>query len=163
MSSVSNKRYEDSKVMGNTSQTLFVKACEKINYKCTPSTIEVDMYSHIDYYVETPEGRLISVDVKGNNKLEEIWIEFNNVRGKEGWLYGKANYIAFDMPELNGFVVVGRNELRERCEGIVDKVFVSKSEALRKWYQRKDRFDIISKIHLTDFQDLKSYRIIKYA
>jgi len=163
MSYVSNKRYEDSKVMGNNSQTLFVKTCEKINYKCIPSTVEEDMYSHIDYYVETPEGRLISVDVKGNNKLEEIWIEFNNVRGKEGWLYGKANYIAFDMPELNCFVVVGRNELRERCEGIVEKVFVSKSEALRKWYQRKDRFDIISKIHLTDFQDLKSYRVIKYA
>jgi hypothetical protein len=163
MGTYNTKRRESSNNMGNTSQTLFVNACEKINYKCIPSTIEDDMYSHIDYYVETPEGRLISVDVKGGNKLDEIWVEFNNVRGNHGWLYGKATYIAFDMPELNGFVIVGRNELRERCEGIVDKVFVSKNEALKKWYQRKDRFDIISKIHLTDIEDLKSYRLIKYA
>ena len=160
--SVSKKRWDESRVMGNTSQTLFVKSCEKIGYTCIPSTLEVDIHNHIDYYVEKPNGELISVDVKGNNKLNEIWVEFNNVRGKRGWLYGDAKYIAFDMPELNGFSIVGRSELLARCEDIVEKVFVSKSESLRKLYQRKDRFDIISKIHHSDIIDLKSYRFIPY-
>ena len=66
------------------------------------------------------------------------------------------------MPELNGFVMVGRNELKDRCEQIVEKVFVSKNEAIRKLYTRMDRMDVIAQIQLNDIKDLKSYKLIFY-
>ena len=36
---------------------------------------------------------------------EEIWCEFKNVAGDPGWMYGKADIIAFDMPEGVGLVL----------------------------------------------------------
>ena len=70
------------------------------------------MHSHIDYWLAmNPDGKKWGVDVKGNNLPDEIWVEFKNVRGNDGWLYGGATIIAFDMPEEGGFSIVDREEL----------------------------------------------------
>lgn len=158
---ISDNRREHSNNIGTKAEQLFVSACSKIGYKCIKTDKNTDIYDHIDFYIERPNGTT-SVDVKGNNTIDSIWIEFKNVKGNDGWLYGKAKYIAFDMPELNGFVLVSRNELRDRCENIVEKVFVSKSEAIKKLYTRFGRMDVISQIKLADISNLKSYRIINY-
>lgn len=161
MSIISNNRKEYSDNIGKKSEQLFVQACNKIGYKCIKTDKNTDIYDHIDFYVERPDGTT-SVDVKGNNTINCIWVEFKNVKGNDGWLYGKSKYIAFDMPELNGFVLVNRNELKNRCEDIVENVFVSKSEAFKKLYTRLGRMDVISQIRLKDISDLKSYKIINY-
>ena len=75
------------------------------------------MHEHIDYWLAmNPDGRKWGVDVKGNNLPDEIWVEFKNVRGNPGWLYGGAAIIAFDMPEEGGFSIVDRQELAFFCE-----------------------------------------------
>jgi hypothetical protein len=158
---ISESRRNYSKEIGNNTEDLFVSACTKLGYACTKTNASIDIFDHIDFYIDRPSGRT-SVDVKGNNTIDSIWVEFKNVRGKDGWLYGKAQYIAFDMPELNGFVMVGRNELKDRCEEIIEKVFVGKNEAIRKLYTRYGREDVIAQIQLNDISDLKSYRLIKY-
>lgn len=158
---ISESRKHYSKKIGNNTEDLFVSACTKLGYACTKTDSNTDMFDHIDFYIDRPSGRT-SVDVKGNNTIDSIWVEFKNVRGKHGWLYGKAQYIAFDMPELNGFVMVSRNELKDRCEDIIEKVFVSKNEAIRKLYTREGRMDVIAQIELKDINDLKSYRLISY-
>lgn len=157
----SQERKDYSVDIGNKTEDLFIIACTKLGYACTKSDKNTDMYDHIDFFIERPSGRT-SVDVKGKNTKDCIWVEFKNVLGNNGWLYGKAQYIAFDMPELGGFVMVGRKELADRCEQIVEKVFVDKIDALRKFYQRENRMDIISQIILKDISDLKSYRVIAY-
>lgn len=158
---ISKSRKDYSKEIGDNTEDLFVSACSKLGYACTKTNASIDMFDHIDFYIDRPSGRT-SVDVKGNNTIDSIWVEFKNVRGKDGWLYGKAQYIAFDMPELNGFVMVGRNELKDRCEEIIEKVFVGKNESIRKLYTRYGREDVIAQIQLNDISDLKSYRLIKY-
>jgi len=158
---IQKSRKDYSKKIGDDTEDLFVSACTKLGYACTKTNASTDMFDHIDFYIDRPSGRT-SVDVKGKNTIDSIWVEFKNVKGKDGWLYGKAQYIAFDMPELNGFVMVGRNELKDRCEQIIEKVFVSKSEAIRKLYTRDGRMDVIAQIELNDIKDLKSYRLIKY-
>lgn len=156
-----NKKDHSNKV-GLDTQDMFVMACQSVGYTCEKSSNNVDLYDHIDYFVKRTNNTITSVDVKGGNHPTIIWIEFKNVAGYAGWLYGKAEMIAFDMPELNGFVIVERKELADLCEEIVEKVFVPKTEATRKLYSRKGRKDVISRLHLTDLMKLKSYRLLKY-
>jgi hypothetical protein len=106
---------------------------------------------------------LYNAYVKGGNHPNTIWVEFKNVNGDAGWMYGKAEYIAFDMPEMGGFVMVRTNELRNLCEAIVEPVFVTKQEATRKFYQRDGRQDVISRLELQDLQTLVSFKVLNYA
>ena len=104
-----------------------------------------------------------TVDVKGNNLPDEIWVEFKNVKGKDGWLYGGATIIAFDMPEEGGFAIVDRGELAFFCEKHVKNEKVThKRDAYLKRYTRKDRKDVISILKLHDLKSLTSYRVWKY-
>lgn len=159
---ISNERRVYSNQVGDLTAQRFVDACEAIGYTCEKSDRNTDIYDHIDYFVTRLNGTT-SVDVKGGNHPNTIWVEFKNVHGNNGWLYGKAEYIAFDMPELGGFVMVGRKELARRCEQIVDPTFVTKQEATRKYYQRAGRQDVISRLELPDIQNLVSFKVLKYA
>ena len=160
---ISSERKEYSTAIGKETENNFIKACESVGYKCYKTDDRRDIYEHIDFIIERSNGTKTSVDVKGANHPLTIWIEFKNVLGYDGWLYGKAELIVFDMPELKGFVIVDRKELIELCDNIVEKVFVSKEEATRKLYTRKGRKDVISRLHLTDLMKLKSYKLLKYA
>ena len=161
--SVSEERRIYSNKVGSDTENMFVQACEAFGYKCEKTDTQTDIYLHIDYYINRTDGSATSVDVKGGNYLNTIWVEFKNVCGSDGWVYGDAEFIAFDMPELFGFVMVKRKELVEHCEKIVEKVFVPKYQATRKLYQRAGRKDVISRLEITDLQEINSYKIIKYA
>ena len=160
---IRQERKEYSDKIGLETQDMFVAACNKVGYTCTKTSDNQDINEHIDYYITRKNNTKTSVDVKGGNHPKVIWVEFYNVQGYEGWLHGKAELIAFDMPELSAFVIVDRKELLELCEKIVEKVFVPKQEATRKLYQRKGRRDVISRLELTDLMKLKSYKLLKYT
>lgn len=118
-----------------------------------------DIHLHIDFWVDG-EG----VDVKGNNLMDEIWIELKNVRGEPGWLFGEAKYIAFDIPELGGFVQVEREELKEYCKDNVDyKTLVPKAKAYKKGYRRKDRDDLITRLCVEDLETLLTFEVVPYS
>lgn len=159
---ISKERRQYSNQVGDLTAQRFVDACNAIGYTCMKSDRDTDIYDHIDYFVARVNDET-SVDVKGGNHPSVIWVEFQNVNGDKGWLYGKAEYIAFDMPELGGFVMVGRKELARLSEKIVEPTFVTKQEATRKYYQRAGRQDIISRLELEDLQKLVSFKILKYA
>jgi len=159
---VSNERRQYSNQIGDITAQRFVEACQAIGYSCEKSDRNTDIYDHIDYFVTRINGKT-SVDVKGGNHPDTIWVEFKNVNGDAGWMYGKAEFIAFDMPELGGFVMVRTSELRTLCEKIVEPVFVTKQEATRKFYQRAGRQDVISRLQLADIKSLKSFKLLNYA
>jgi hypothetical protein len=159
---ISNERRQYSNQVGDITAKRFVEACEAIGYACTKSDRNTDIYDHIDYFV-TRQNDETSVDVKGGNHPNTIWVEFKNVNGDHGWLYGKAEFIAFDMPELGGFVMVRTSELARLAENIVEPVFVTKHEATRKYYRRAGRKDVISRLELDDLQQLVSFKVLKYA
>lgn len=93
------------------------------------STKDEDIYKHIDFWWDSPRKGRIGIDVKGLNKSnrhdssydDEIhWLELQNVNGKDGWLKGEAEYIAFRTP--NSIIFVNRKKLLEfALESIKDK------------------------------------------
>lgn len=124
-----------------------------------PSSLNEDKFKHVDFW-HGEDG----VDVKGNNFPEAIWIEFKNVQGKLGWLFGEARWIAFDVPELTGFVRVERQDLADWCKHNVEyQNIVSKGDCYRKGYTRSGRSDLITKVCLADLQELESYEVFEYA
>lgn len=161
---ISQERKDYSNQIGSKTEKMFEDACNKIGYKCRKTDDKTDIYSHIDFWVTKENGVETSVDVKGGNHPECVWVEFKNVLGENGWLYGKASYIAFDMPEEQGFIVVSRSQLLEYCEINVEHVFVDKNNATRKLYTRSKygRKDVISRLELEDLKKLATYKLIKY-
>ena len=153
---ITKDRIEHSEKMGKRAVDLFIDACEAYGYKFFKTSAETDMFDHIDYFILRPDGTKTSVDIKGGNKIDEIWIEFQNVAGDRGWLYGEADLIAFDMPEKEGFYVVKRKDLLSLSTSIVENVFVSKQFAFRKLYQRNGRKDVLTKLHLDNILTIKN-------
>ena len=135
---VSRKRHKQSWRDGNIAATRYKRAC--------PDARKSNEYEDINLHVDFWHGDK-GVDVKGNNLPDEIWVEFKNVRGKDGGLYGGARILAFDMPEEGGFSIVDRQQLAFFCEKHVrNEKVTDKRNAYLKRYTRKDREDVISKL-----------------
>ena len=164
MSTRINKRRAYSSATGKMAEVRFIRAARKKGLLVTKSSHTEDIHDHIDYWLAmSSQGKRWGVDVKGNNLPDEIWVEFKNVRGNDGWLYGGATIIAFDMPEEGGFAIVDREELAFFCEKHVREEKVSnKKDAYLKRYTRKDRKDVISILKLHDIKSLMSYRVWEY-
>lgn len=148
---------------GRVAEVRFFRAAQDKGLSVEKSTRNDDIHLHVDYWLAYDGKGRWGVDVKGNNLPDEIWVEFLNVRGNPGWLYGGAKIIAFDMAELGGFVIVDREELAEYCEkNVLDVVVSKKTDAYKKKYRRKDRLDLITKLNLLDLNKLESFRIWEY-
>lgn len=160
---VSQDRRDYSWNEGRNSEKKFKESCERVGYSVRKSSKEDDIDKHIDFYITRTNGTFTSVDVKGGNHPETIWIELKNVLGKVGWLFGKAEFIAFDMSEVNGFCMVRRTDLIRLVEEEVDAKFVGKYDAYKKLYQRKNRFDVLTKLHLSDIKQCRSFKILPYT
>jgi len=82
------------------------------------ATSQQDIEDHIDFWWYSPKKGKIGIDVKGLNKSNRNngeyddsihWLELQNVKGKNGWLKGKAEYIAFKT--MNSIIFVKREKL----------------------------------------------------
>ena len=119
-----------------------------------------NMQKHIDKYVTDDVGTW-SVDIKARKKTRRsddnaqddwIWIEFQNVRGNTGWLYGEADCIAFETQD--NFVIVKKDSLIEYVENVVDmgKSVKHSSQARYKTYRRANRNDLLTMVELSEIK-----------
>jgi hypothetical protein len=141
---------------GNNAESLFVQILKEKNCFEREATRQ-EQFDHIDYFAKK-NGTRISFDVKARKKKSRndsevddnlIWVEFKNVSGKNGWLYGKAKCIAFERE--NDFVLVERTALLEFCEKKVEKKKALFSrDALYKHYTRDGRKDLLSIVKMED-------------
>jgi hypothetical protein len=141
----------------NDTENNFAIEAEKRGYTVNKSTPSQDMYDHVDFYVEKP-GETFTVDVKGrkkttrrNNSFDDVytWVEFKNVRGNPGWLYGQADSIVFEREK--DYLFIERKPLLNFCLDKVENVYVdTPTKAIYKYYTRKTRKDVISRIKLYD-------------
>lgn len=158
---ISNQRMLSSIKMGNLSESRFHNACVKRGYKCLKTDNETDIHQHIDFFI-VGKKRNVTVDIKGNNYKNSIWIEFKNVNGKDGWIYGSADYIVFDFTDLKYFVFVEREDLLQYCTENVTKQITTIEHCTRKLYTRNGRKDLLTRLELSDLQKIKSFFVFHY-
>lgn len=154
--SVRNK-YSKSWNKGQNTEKKFFTVLRRYDPKARKANRD-EQINHIDFY-----SNLGTFDVKSTKRVsrndkkytqELVWLEFKNVQGREGWLFGSADYIAFERKD--DFLVVKKNFLQglasSKCD-IANKVNNS-SDALYKGYQREGRKDLISLIKVEDILNL---------
>ena len=110
---------------------------------------EDDIYRHIDIWVGAK-----SFDVKAANKTNRSdllpnydihWIELRNVHGDKGWLFGQADYIAFELETT--CCICPRISLIRSLKGKIDfSNFTTNRDDMFRVYRRKDRLDAIVKV-----------------
>ena len=155
--------------MGFYAVKRFDETIQSLGGVSTPSTMDEDIHKHIDRHVNLYNHKF-SVDVKsakatnrgGVITIDHVWVEFQNVQGNKGWLYGEEDFLAFETKK-NKFVLVGRRLLAEFCEKSVDLTdrVSSADAALYKAYKRDGRNDIISRIPLNDIKTINHTMLIK--
>lgn len=155
---------DTSKEMGTMAEQSFVNCLRSHGHKIDKSRANQDMFEHWDYLVD---GKY-RVEVKSRKKAKRsddspndsiIYVEFANVRGDPGWLYGKADFIAFERKE--GFLLVNRQKLILLAESLISSQY-ARRPSLYKRYQRHNRPDEC--VGLLAFSDLSSIpsKLIRY-
>ena len=161
--------HKENMELGLKTESLFEETAKKENFIVRKSSLSEDRYKHIDFFLEQDHFKY-SVDVKARKKTtrgdvkvndEWTWIEFKNVLGRKGWLYGEADYIAFE--RADDFLMINRENLVKFCEDKVDlKTMVSRAyQAEYKVYQRQGRKDLITRVRMDDLANLEGNIILQ--
>jgi hypothetical protein len=151
--------------LGQNAESLFAKSALKHGWRIEPASEDSNKNEHFDY-VMSKDARSLRVEVKSRKRMrrkdsevqdEHIWIELHGVRkDDQGWLYGKADLIAFELK--NSFRIVRRTDLLDLIQRLVDfnaRVEESK-EALYKLYSRSGRSDSLTIIRAEDLLKITS-------
>lgn len=151
---------------GDTAESDFVNIMKSRGREIWEASKNQNMFDHIDYFVRAESGNVISFDVKaykGSAERGQVLLEFKNVKGNKGWLYGKADFIALQLS--NGqFLCVNRKALvllgEKLCD--LDDLVGNVRDALYKGYTRSrwGRDDLISCIRIEDVINNCNYTII---
>ena len=137
------------------------------------SSFRQDVFEHWDIagVLRDVTAESYRYDVKGmrrNARAGRIdpditWVESKNVRGRPGWVYGKADYIAFEQPEP--WVIVDRTRLvgfmRDKIADNGSALVEHAKDALYRLYSRKNRADVISKALMADIRDIARWEVAK--
>ena len=98
-----------------------------------------DMGSHWDWKLQ---GFKYDVKSKKSMDRKHLWIEFRNVRGRKGWLFGEADVLAFDRDKY--WMLVNRQKLVDVLAPDMDfeTMFEDVSEKVPwRMYRRLNRVD----------------------
>lgn len=126
-----------------------------------------DMYDHIDI-IWTYNNRTFTFDIKSAKKNRRAdntpdyninWVELKNVRGNPGWLFGKADYIAFEGEK--DWIVCIRTDIIKLIDSKVTNKSIDKSRSLYTYYQRNGRQDIVVKVLSSDLRNIARISFMK--
>jgi hypothetical protein len=146
--------------LGAKAEADFYKlACKK--YKFVKKSDRQQDINHVDFICKfnanplSHEKKIEVKSMKGFSKkhpkqFEWLWMEFKNVTGKNGWLYGKADLIAFELE--NCFLVVERKSLVSFCEKNCNLASLADKPENAKYtgYNRNNRKDLTSLVLTSD-------------
>ena len=152
---VSKNRWAYSFKEGTDTENKFKELLQSKGYEVIKSTKKQDIYDHIDFYVNG-----YGIDVKGRRYTQTIWLEIQNVKGKDGWLKGKAKYIVFDILDMQEFVFFYREDLLKYVQQF-NELTENKKDYL-KWYSRK-KWSREDKIIKVKYDYIKHLQIKTYS
>lgn len=113
----------------------------------TKSSAFADRMEHYDFNVKFDVKKIRSVDEWG--EANYVWVELMNIKGNDGWLYGKSDYIAFET--LKYWIIVEVAKLREFIDQVVTnhELLIDKKEPYRL-YRRRGRLDKVVMVPILD-------------
>lgn len=107
-------------------------------------------------------NKVVGIDVKAIKNIKRgiedsefpIWVEFKNVWGGRGWVFGSADFIAFERP--NNFIIIKRKSLLNWCVENIDfeNKVTNPKNAYKKVYTRRGREDLITYVKYSDISHL---------
>ena len=169
-------KYPESYVEGKRTERRFLDYCENNGFIVRKAETYNDIYQHFDFYVKNKNGVEVRIDVKSEKKLnrwdaktnKEIqWLELKGVKGHEGWLYGKAHYIAFKYGTV--FIIAKTKDLLELTLKLrkLDSngkpiICTSDDKKMYETLQRDDRKDEVVLVKTDDIKTLK-YDVLKWV
>jgi hypothetical protein len=121
------------------------------------SSSEEDQLEHWD----------VKFDVKGLKKVKRSdsetnehihWLEIRGITGHDGWVYGEADFFAFELAKY--WVVVAKQDLQDLIKDNVVKEY-TQQPTLYKLYNRQGRQDIITMVTSYDLCYISSAIIKK--
>lgn len=146
-----NPKFKEHYDNGKKAEDNFALLLKGRGWDVRESNQNTDIYDHIDLFMT----KTVSVDVKSTKRVTKNkddtyhWVEIRNVHGKLGWLYGNADYFAFET--VRYWMLVRRERLADFIAKTIAKVYVDdKTDALYKLYSRKGRKDIITLVKSLD-------------
>jgi hypothetical protein len=144
---------------GASAQILFRLLAERNGWECVASTPEELKYQRWNLRI-AKDDESYKVDVKARKRVSRsdatrqdtwMWIELRNVYGGDGWLYGGADLIAFQI--TTKFYIVHRSKLARLVNKIVsvnEEPVIRPEDAQYHPYSRAGRDDLLTQIHLND-------------
>jgi hypothetical protein len=159
--------------MSNKPSKVVEKDCQEHFTNSKIATKEQDINEHWDFVGDYENYKQIKVDVKSIKKINRKdvtpnenyhWIEIQNVRGNKGWLYGDADFIAFET--LKEYIFVDRKKLIELIESYKitkepEILFDDTTKELHKLYKRFNRQDIIILVSTSELIKISTFFIKK--
>ena len=155
--------------IGGRAERLFASVAGKLGYVIRGSTPSENRIKRVDFYLDNKKN-IKGVDVKARKKIcasdknyndHWTWVEFKTADGYKGWMYGEADYIAFEKEDY--FLIVNTESLRNLAESLIDrnKEFVKNCEDSKyRIYQRRGEEEL-SLIKTSDIRKLKRIAIWK--
>jgi hypothetical protein len=128
----------------------FAGALDMFN-KISFASSDEDIYQHWDVKID------IKIDVKAMKKInredsepnENIhYVEIKNVHGNKGWLYGDADYFAFEMRDY--YVMVSKIKLQAMIADKCKEKIKCARPTLYQLYSREGRDDMITLVKTID-------------
>ena len=161
----SRNKYDkkDSLELGQKAESRFAILAQQNGWTVTEASQKGNIEDHYDYEI-SKDDQQFKVDVKSKKRVSRktsdvqddfVWVEFKTVRNTMGWLFGKADLIAFE--NQNGFKIVERKALVRLINKLVDVGGVkvkSPEDALYKTYTRKGRPDQLTLIRTSDLDSI---------
>ena len=155
---------KDSLELGEKAEQLFIILAVKLGWKISASSKDENIDEHWDFHI-SKDAENFKVEVKSAKRLrrndsriqfEYTWVEIHGVRPKDtGWLFGKADLIAFE--KESAFIFVKRLDLLavvNKKVNLVAKVRDPKN-ALYKIYTRDGRKDKLTLLRTSDIEEIK--------
>jgi hypothetical protein len=155
---------KDSLELGEKAEELFVKIARQSGWQVLPASRDQNIDEHWDFLI-VKDDQKYKVEVKSSKRIhrsdsgtqsEYTWVEIHGVRPKDtGWLFGKANLIAFE--KETSFIFVKRLELLAVVNNKVNLVAKvhDPQDALYKIYTRDKRKDKLTLLPTSDIEEIK--------
>jgi hypothetical protein len=154
---------KDSLELGEKAEGLFAKMACQTGWQVSPSFKDENIHEHWDFHIskDTENFRVEAKSAKrihrndNEAELNYTWVELRNVRGEIGWLFGKADLIAFE--KECSFNFVKRLDLLavvNQKVNLVAKVHDPK-DALYKIYTREGRKDKLTLLLTSDIEEIQ--------